>query len=335
MTGVAMKNRASHESGNEGYALLFVLFLVAMVIIGGSTIVLDQLTEGRRAREADMIWRGKQYEKAIGRYYKKFGRFPTNVDDLVKVQNGELRFLREAYKNPMNTKDGAWRFIYVTPAGQLIGSVQYVSLQQMALLDQQRRMGLSTGPTGAQADTEASDNSDNDTGTQPGTAAGGANSSSTSSANGSVGQGAFGQNPGSTNLQVSPQFPGQIPQQFQLQQQGSPSLFGQQPQTGANSAGGIGVQESSGSTDANGQVIGGFIIGVAGIQDKPSIKVYKGGATYKRWEFIYNPLEQVQTLGTISISTGTANPAGAPVNGQPQTPNQPQQPQMPPQQQRQ
>lgn len=315
------------KPGTKGYALLFVLFLTALVIIGASTAVLDSLTEGRRAREADMIWRGKQYQRAIGLYYKKFGRFPTKLDDLVKVQNGELRFLREAYANPMNRKDGTWRFIYVTPAGQLIGSVQYLSLQQMALLDQQRRMGLITGPTGAQAGTDASDNSDNGSGAQPGTASGGTGSPNTNSANG-----AFGQAPGSTNLQVQPQFPGQTPQQFQLQQQGNPSLFGQQPQGGGNPTGGIGIQESSGSTDANGQVIGGFIIGVAGVQDKPSIKVYKGGATYKRWEFIFNPLEQVRTLGTISITTGTANPAGAPVNGQPQTPNQQQQPPQMPQQ---
>lgn len=324
MKGAAMKNRVREEARNhKGYALLFVLFLMVVVIIGTSTAVLDQLTEGRRAREADMIWRGRQYERAIGRYYKKFGRFPSNVDQLVKVQNGELRFLREAYKNPMNTNDGTWRFIYVTPAGQLIGSVQYVSLQQMALVDQQRRMGLITGPAGAQAGTDASDNSDNDSSAQPGTAIGGTNLPTTNSANG-----AFGQSPG--NLQVQPQFPGQTPQQFQVQQQGSPSLFGQQaPQGGMNSNGGIGVEESTGSTDSNGQVIGGFIIGVAGTDDKPSIKVYKGGTTYKRWEFIYNPLEQVQTIGTISVAP--SNPVGMPT-GQPQTPNQPQQPQMPQQQ---
>lgn len=323
MNVVAAQNRVRSERGEKGYALLFVLFLMALVMIGASTAILDSLTEGRRAREADMIWRGKQYEKAIGRYYKKFGRFPSNVDDLVKVQNGELRFLREAYKNPMNTKDGTWRFIYVTPSGQLIGSVQYVSLQQMAFLDQQRRMGLSVGPASGTAGTDTSDNE-----TQPGTATGGTNSPNMNSTNS-----AFGQSSGS--VQVAPQFPGQTPQQYLLQQQGSPSLFGQQSQGGANSSGGLSVQESSGSTDANGpdangQVIGGFIIGVAGTDDKPSIKVYKGGATYKRWEFIFNPLEQVTTIGTISVAP--ANPTGMPLNGQPQTPNQPQPPQMPPQQ---
>lgn len=319
MTASVAGNRVSSKAGSEGYALLFVLFLMALVIIGASTAVLDSLTEGRRAREAETIWRGKQYQRAIGLYYKKFGRFPTTVDDLVKVQNGELRFLREAYPNPMNTKDGTWRFIYVTPAGQLIGSVQYVSLQQMAFIDQQRRMGLNAGPTGAAAGT--ADNSDTSNDVPSGTAIGGTNLPNVNATGGAYGQGAG-------SIQASPQFPGQNPQ---TPQQGSPSLFGQQAPGGTNSSGGIGVQESSGSTDANGQVIGGFIIGVAGMQDKPSLKVYKGGATYKRWEFIFNPLEQVRTIGTTT--TAPTNPAGMPLNGQPQTPNQPQPPQMPQQRQ--
>ena len=34
----------------------------------------------------------------------------------------------------MNTEDGSWRFIYVSATGQLIGSVRYHSLQEMALM---------------------------------------------------------------------------------------------------------------------------------------------------------------------------------------------------------
>jgi hypothetical protein len=41
----------------------------------------------------------------------------------------------EAMKNPMNKADGTWRFIYVNAAGQIIGSVKFATLQQMAVLD--------------------------------------------------------------------------------------------------------------------------------------------------------------------------------------------------------
>ena len=71
-----------------------------------------------------MIWRGKQYTRGIKLYYRKLGRFPTSVDDLVKPKLGNIRFMRQAYTDPMNKDDGSWRLIYVGPAGQLIGSLK-------------------------------------------------------------------------------------------------------------------------------------------------------------------------------------------------------------------
>ena len=85
------------------------------------------------------------------------------------------------------------------------------------------------------------------------------------------------------------------------------------------------------SSDSSGPVIGGFIIGVAGKSDKSSIKVYKGGVTYKQWEFIFNPLEQVQTIGTVLTGTGTQQQGTSPLGMMPQPP-QPQPPQIPQQQ---
>ena len=55
-----------------------------------------------------MIWRGKQYPRAIGMYYRKFGKYPTKVEDLTNQTNG-IRFLRQAYTDPMNKDDGSWR----------------------------------------------------------------------------------------------------------------------------------------------------------------------------------------------------------------------------------
>src|SRR6202034_3547828 len=61
--------------------------------------------------------------------------YPQTLDDLEKGLP-ELHFLRyAALKDPMNTDDGSWRFIYVNNGGQIIGSVRYASLQQMAFLD--------------------------------------------------------------------------------------------------------------------------------------------------------------------------------------------------------
>ncbi|MGH9709641.1 MAG: hypothetical protein ACRD37_03735, partial [Candidatus Acidiferrales bacterium] len=223
--------------------------------------------------------------------------------------------------------------VYVTPAGQLIGSVRYTSLQQMAFLDKQRQMGITTG-TGA-ADVAAGipppiEGSNSQTPVQP---------SAQTSGQPSPQQGVPG-GPGVApgNLSAPPQ-PGQNgqPQNAppgilgaqsgqQSAQQPVQPFFSQGLQAQTGTSPGLNVSESS---DSSGPVIGGFIIGVAGKSDKPSIKVYKGGGTYKRWEFIFNPLEQVQTIGTVSTGIGLApkqQPGTVPFT-MPQLPQQPQIPQ--------
>ena len=319
--------------GEKGFALIFVLFLVALLIVGGSVVFVNRLTEGKRQKEAETIWRGQQYARAIGLYYRKFGRFPTNVDDLVKEQNG-VRFLREPYKNLMNKEDGSWRFIYVTPTGQLIGSVRYTSLQQMAFLDKQRQLGIATGMPAAGGSAgvpgATTDNATGELSSQP---------PGQSSAQQGVSAGS-GVAPG--NLPVPPGSSSSAAQNGQPQNASSgnfgaasgqqsvqPSFsLGLQAQTGTNP--GMSVSESS---DSSGPVMGGFIIGVAGKSDKSSVKVYKGGVTYKQWEFIFNPLEQVRTIGTVSTTTGSQQqgtaPFGMPQPPQPQPPQQPQIPQQP------
>lgn len=297
---------ASHAR-ERGYALLFVLFLVALVVIAAATAVLSVRTEGQREKEAITIWRGQQYQRAIAMFYRKYGRFPTRIDDLVKVQQGGIRFLREAYKNPMNKQDGSWRFIYVTPAGQLIGSVRYVSLQQMAFLDKQRQMGMAAGAGGASSGSDDSNDSSADENSASGAIAG-ANGAANSNISGLSAPGmpnrAQGQNP-----QAPPQ----------------PSFFSQPLQTQSGAPGGLSVSEQAGAGSGSDEtVIGGFIIGVAGKSERASIKIYKGGRTYKQWEFIFNPLEQIQTI--TGGSTGPQTPSNGP---QPPTP-QPMPQQQPP-----
>ncbi|HTQ62456.1 MAG TPA: hypothetical protein VMI32_19675 [Candidatus Solibacter sp.] len=115
---------ARFRKKQSGYALLIVVFLTTLVLVASMSIGLRVLTEGRRQKEQDMIWRGKQYTRGIKLYYQKFGRFPTSLDDLIKPSVGNIRFMRQAYKDPMNKEDGSWRLIYVGPAGQLIGSLK-------------------------------------------------------------------------------------------------------------------------------------------------------------------------------------------------------------------
>jgi type II secretory pathway pseudopilin PulG len=145
-----------------------VVFLVAVMSITALAVTPNLLTEGRREKEADMIWRGQQYQRAILLYYRKFGRYPTKIEDLTKQTNG-VRFLRQAYTDPMNKDDGSWRFIYVGPNGQLIGSLRPTTLLQNAL-SPQGAAGLSILTGGAQSTLGAPGGSGANSLQTPGTA---------------------------------------------------------------------------------------------------------------------------------------------------------------------
>jgi type II secretory pathway pseudopilin PulG len=60
----------------------------------------------QREREEELLWRGRQYVRAIELYQKKYpGTFPANLDILV-----EQKFLRKAYPDPM-AEDGEWKIL--------------------------------------------------------------------------------------------------------------------------------------------------------------------------------------------------------------------------------
>ena len=112
------------RSAQFGYALLTVVFLAALILVALSTSVPSFYVQGQRELEEELIFRGKQYQRAIGLHFRKTGRFPMKTEDLTGEgeSQSKQRFLRKAYRDPM-TEDGKWRFIRVGPAGQLYGSV--------------------------------------------------------------------------------------------------------------------------------------------------------------------------------------------------------------------
>jgi len=112
------------RKNERGYGLLLVAFVATVLLIAAMTAAPRILTTRKRDAEKEMIWRGNQYVRGIKMYYRKNGKFPTSVDDLVKPQIGNVRFMRQAYKDPMNKEDGSWRLIYVGPSGQIIGSLK-------------------------------------------------------------------------------------------------------------------------------------------------------------------------------------------------------------------
>ena len=79
-------------------AALLVGLGVMAVLMSMALPVWSQMA--KREKEEELIWRGKQYARAVGLFQRKFANtFPPTVDILV-----EQRFLRKKYKDPM-TKD--------------------------------------------------------------------------------------------------------------------------------------------------------------------------------------------------------------------------------------
>jgi len=81
-------------------ALLIALSIMAIMF----TVVMPVWKQAsRREKEAELIFRGTQYARAIGLFQRKFANaYPPNIDALV-----EQRFLRKKYKDPITNDDFA------------------------------------------------------------------------------------------------------------------------------------------------------------------------------------------------------------------------------------
>jgi type II secretory pathway pseudopilin PulG len=97
------KAQIRRRSSEEGYILLWVIFLLAIFTISLSVAVPAISKEIERDRERETFERGKQYQRAIQLYYRKFHAYPPNVNALVNTN--QIRFLRKKYIDPMTGKD--------------------------------------------------------------------------------------------------------------------------------------------------------------------------------------------------------------------------------------
>jgi hypothetical protein len=284
-TGV---RKSSPRRTEGGYAYVMALAMVLTVIVGSQIVLRDLVTEARSQREADMIWRGNQYARAIKLYYRKTGHFPQSQDDLV-TGVPELHFLRsEVIRDPMNKQGGDWRFIYTNSAGAIIGSVKYGSLQQMAVMDMNGgQIPTTTSLTAATSTTPPTSQ------TPP------------IDANSAIPPGAA-QPPGTTNSATGSMMP-------QSPVAGTPP--GPSPTTGITlstvgqpATAMLGIQAQP-TGPVNGPVFGGQLIGVGSTIDKASVRVYKGGTKYNQWEFIWNPIEE-QAQAVQGLVSGNGQQGG-------------------------
>ena len=84
----------------RGYMLITLMLALALITIALLTVLPEIGQQIRRDREEEMRNRGTAYMRAIQHFYKKFGRYPSRIEELENTNN--LRFIRKRYKDPIN-----------------------------------------------------------------------------------------------------------------------------------------------------------------------------------------------------------------------------------------
>jgi type II secretory pathway pseudopilin PulG len=94
----------------DGFTLIGVIILLGIFMIFLAVALPRVREEVRRDQEIETMHRGEQYIRAVKLYYRRFHRFPADVEGLYET-NG-LRFLRNKYSDPLTGKDD-WRPVYL------------------------------------------------------------------------------------------------------------------------------------------------------------------------------------------------------------------------------
>jgi len=111
------------NDNQRGAILLLLLVLVVIMGLAAGMAGQSWRSTVQKSREAELLWRGQQYQKAITSYYSvRQGQqsFPTKLEDLLQDPRFPhvVRHLRKLYNDPLTGAD--WVLIK-DPAGHIIG----------------------------------------------------------------------------------------------------------------------------------------------------------------------------------------------------------------------
>jgi type II secretory pathway pseudopilin PulG len=99
-----------------------VTVFTSVLLVTLSAAVINWQKAIQREQEEELIFRGKQFMRAIELWQRKFpGTYPTTIDALLST--GNTRFLRKKWKDPL-TNAFSWRLIKVNPDGTIQGLSQ-------------------------------------------------------------------------------------------------------------------------------------------------------------------------------------------------------------------
>lgn len=294
----------------DGHVLLTLLLIVSLMTIAATAILPTIAFEIKRDREEEMIHRGVQYSRAIRSYYKKFGRYPTSLENLDNTNN--LRYLRKHYKDPLNKNRDFKLLHYGDPGVALGGSIGSAPLAGAATVASLASSGSSGSAFGSSSSSQSSSFGGSSGGVGGNSSFGG---NSTGNSNGGFGggfggSGSFGS---SNNTGTSNTTGTNEPAGADSSQSGAPAS--QDP----NSA-----QGGQNGQNGGGQVFGGGpIVGVASVSKDSTIREFNHKHKYNEWIFVYDPTTDlgglIRTPNQPQLQLGQALQPGA--NGQPGSTN--------------
>ncbi len=109
---MVLKTHTSNPRAREqGYLLLGLLFLVAILLITLALAAPEMGKQIQREKDVEAIHRADQYKRAIQLYYKQNGgQYPTSIDQLKNTNN--VKYLRQEYVDPITGKKD-WIFLHL------------------------------------------------------------------------------------------------------------------------------------------------------------------------------------------------------------------------------
>jgi len=103
-------------TGNRGYAMAALLVGMSVMAVLMSALLPAWSHMATREKEEELIFRGKQYARAIGLWQRKFANTPPPTIDVLVEQ----RFLRKKYKDPITNDD--FQPIYANQQAQTVSA---------------------------------------------------------------------------------------------------------------------------------------------------------------------------------------------------------------------
>ncbi|HYE87610.1 MAG TPA: type II secretion system protein [Vicinamibacterales bacterium] len=114
LAGQPFNARATND---RGYAMAALLVAMTVMAVLTSALLPVWNTVAKREKEEELIFRGRQYARAIGLFQRKFANTPPPTIDILVEQ----RFLRKKYKDPITNDD--FQPIYANQQAQTQGPI--------------------------------------------------------------------------------------------------------------------------------------------------------------------------------------------------------------------